>query len=75
MHRSEQEFARTITSEHPPCSVGSMSGRGQTQHQHRGIGVAKAGHTAPPIDLVTEGSTLLDGNLFAPSHQPRAAPA
>ena len=74
VHRRQQKIARAtdaIAGEHASCSVGAVGGRRQADDQEAGVGIAEAGDGAPPVDLVSEGSTLLEGDALTVTPQSR----
>jgi hypothetical protein len=64
-----QPITRRISGKHPPCSVGTMGGRGQSHDQNFGIAVTKARHRFPPIMLIGISFCLHQSHVFTMCHQ------
>ncbi len=71
----EEPVTGPVPGEHPPGAVGAVRGGRQPDQHQRCLRVAEARDAATPVHLTGVGGPTGAGDLFAPAHQPRTAPA
>jgi len=72
---SIKPIAGSISSEHPPGSVGSVSCRGEPDHHYGRGRIAEGGYGSTPIFLISKRRSLFPGNALPPRDKARAAAA
>src|SRR5690606_19154201 len=70
MQGGEEEVTGTVTGEHATGAVGPVRRGRQTDDEDRRFGVAQRGDRSPPVLLITERRTLLDGHPLPPLDEP-----
>ena len=75
VQRREQPVAGAVAGEDPAGPVAAVGRRRQPDDEHPRLGAPPAGDRPAPVGLVGERPALLDRDVLAPPHQPRAGSA